>query len=326
MASITKRGKKWRVQVRRRGARPQFKTFSKKVLAETWARDMEMEAEAGKFNGEDPDLGQLVQRYLTEVIPLRPMQRSHVATLRTLRRQVAGTPLSKVDPGWMLAFAQSRNVAASTRGQEFVFLGMVLRHAETFWDVRPDMDAWRRGRNGLKKLGMIAHSSERDRRASDEEIERILDEMRSTLPMDDLIQFALGSAMRLSEVTRITWADLDTKRKLVTIRDRKHPSKKTGNHQTIPLLGDTFHIAARQPKWRKQIFPFNPSSISAAFHRAVVRAGIEDLCWHDLRHEAISRLFERGLSIEKVALISGHRDWRMLRRYTHLDPESLHAA
>lgn len=48
--------------------------------------------------------------------------------------------------------------------------------------------------------------------------------------------------------------------------------------------------------------------------------GIVDLRFHDFRHEATSRLFEAGLSIEKVALVTGHKDWKMLKRYTHLDP------
>ena len=120
------------------------------------------------------------------------------------------------------------------------------------------------------------------------------------------------------------WDDLDREKKLLTIRDRKHPRKKMGNHQTIPLLGQSYEIAVRQMKWKPEIFPYDPNSISAAFHRAVVRAGITDLRWHDLRHEGISRLFEAGLSIERVALVSGHADWSVLRRYTHLKPESLH--
>jgi site-specific recombinase XerD len=53
---------------------------------------------------------------------------------------------------------------------------------------------------------------------------------------------------------------------------------------------------------------------------------IKNLHFHDLRHEATSRLFEAGFSIEQVALVTGHKDWKMLRRYTHLRPEHLHSA
>lgn len=324
MASITKRGDSWRVQVRRRGHKPLYQTFTKKALAERWAREMESEVEAGKFVAEDPDFGVLVQRYIDEILPVRPMQRSHVATMRNLKRRVAGTKVSEITPAWMLEFAQGVNAAPSTRGQLLVFLGLVLRTADTFWGVRPDWDGWKRGRHMLLTYGLIGPSQARSRRVSEEEIELILDCMQSGLPMEDLIRFAVDSCMRLGEIVRVVWSDLDTEGKTLTIRDRKHPRKKLGNHQTIPLLGEAFTIASRQMKWRKEIFPYDAGSISAAWHRAVVRAGLDDLRWHDLRHEGICRLFERGYEIQEVALVSGHSDWNMLRRYTHLKPESLH--
>lgn len=94
--------------------------------------------------------------------------------------------------------------------------------------------------------------------------------------------------------------------------------------QTVPLLGRTFGIIQRQVKQSKFIFPYNPNSIGAAWCRAVQHAGLEDVRWHDLRHEGISRLFTQGYGIEQVALVSGHTSWNQLRRYTHLKPESLH--
>jgi site-specific recombinase XerD len=65
--------------------------------------------------------------------------------------------------------------------------------------------------------------------------------------------------------------------------------------------------------------------MTTAFQRARRRAGVDGLRFHDLRHEGISRLFERGMQIQQVALVSGHRSWSMLKRYTNLKPESLHA-
>lgn len=324
MASITKRGDSWRVQVRRKGHKPLTKTFSKKALAESWAREMEQQIEAGAFHAEDPDFGVLVQRYIDEILPIKPMQRSHVATMRNLKRRVAGTKVSEVTAQWMLSVAQGMDCAPSTRAQYFVFLAMVLRTADTFWDTRPDWDEWKRGRHMLVQYGLLGRSQERNRRVTNDEVELILDCMQSSLPMEELIHFALDSAVRLGELVRVTWGDLDETKKTLTIRDRKHPSMKIGNDQTIPLLGRSFDIVQAQVRQKKQIFPYDAGSISAAFHRAVVRAGLVDLRWHDLRHEAICRLFEAGYEIQEVALVSGHRDWNMLRRYTHLKPESLH--
>lgn len=326
MATIVKRGDSWRAQIRKAGAKTLSATFSKKALAEKWVRETELAIETGQFNREDPDFGSLVQRYIDEIMPMKPMQRTHVATMRTLRRKVAGTLVSKVDPAWMLDFAKGMDCAPSTRAQYFIFLGLVLRTADTFWDVRPNWEDWKRGRAALLDYGLIGRSGERNRRVTDEDVAKILDNMRSGLPMDDLIAFAIASAMRLSEVTRARWEDVDHQKKTLLIRDRKHPSKKRGNHQVIPLLGDAYPIVKRQIVQDGLIFPFDGNSISAAFHRATVRAGIPDMRWHDLRHEAISRLFEKGFRIEQVALVSGHSSWQMLKRYTHLTPESLHDA
>jgi integrase len=111
------------------------------------------------------------------------------------------------------------------------------------------------------------------------------------------------------------------------IRDRKHPKDKIGNNQRVPLLTvtgfDPTIIIARQSRKSDRIFPVNERSVSTLFARATEALGIEDLHFHDLRHESISRLFAAGFRIEQVALISGHRDWAMLRRYTHIRAEDL---
>lgn len=324
MATITKRGENWRVQIRRRGAKPIYKTFSKKILAEKWASEMELQVEAGKFAAEDPDFGVLIQRYIDEILPIKPMQRSHEATMRNLKRRVLGTRVSQITAQWMLDVAQKFDCGPSTRAQYFIFLAMVLKTADTFWEVRPNWDEWKRGRHMLIQYGLIGRSKERSRRVTNDDVDAILDCMQSSLPMEELIGFAIDSCVRLGELVRITWGDLDEDKRTVVIRDRKHPRLKQGNHQTIPLLGRSFDIVKAQVRQKKEIFPYNPNSISAAFHRAVVRAGIVDMRWHDLRHEGICRLFEAGYEIQEVAMVSGHADWNMLRRYTHLKPESLH--
>jgi hypothetical protein len=88
-------------------------------------------------------------------------------------------------------------------------------------------------------------------------------------------------------------------------------------------MGD-LAAAADHHRGQGRIFPHHHESISTAFTRACVELKIDDLHFHDLRHEGTSRLFEAGLSIEKVALVTGHKDWRMLQRYTNLKPEDLH--
>jgi integrase len=119
---------------------------------------------------------------------------------------------------------------------------------------------------------------------------------------------------------------------MLTIRDRKDPREKKGNDQRIPLLAvsgyDAMALIEEQRAIRgnedDRIFPYCHKSAGTAFTRACRDLDIEDLHFHDLRHEGTSRLFEAGFRIEQVALVTGHKDWKMLRRYTHLKPESLH--
>src|SRR5262245_24327061 len=139
--------------------------------------------------------------------------------------------------------------------------------------------------------------------------------------------------MREDEICRIEWPDVDMKKRTITVRDRKDPRRKDGNHQKVPLLNltgyDAWEVLLEQrivTRAQGRVFPHNGRSVGAAFRRGCKKLKIKDLHFHDLRHEATSRLFEAGLSIERVALVTGHKDWKMLRRYTHLRPEHLHSA
>lgn len=92
----------------------------------------------------------------------------------------------------------------------------------------------------------------------------------------------------------------------------------------MPLLGEAFEIVNAQPRIAPFVFPYNHESVSAAFERACDALDIEDLRFHDLRHEGVSRLFELGYSAMEVMLVSGHRDVNSLRRYLQIAPERLH--
>jgi integrase len=98
---------------------------------------------------------------------------------------------------------------------------------------------------------------------------------------------------------------------------------KNGHPRTIPLTPKAVEILASLDRKDERVFPVTPNAVRLAWERLRKRAGLEDLRLHDLRHEAVSRFFEYGLTVPEVALISGHRDPRMLSRYTHLRPEKV---
>jgi integrase len=176
-----------------------------------------------------------------------------------------------------------------------------------------------------KRLGLTAKSRQRDRRPTIEEIARLMalfaerqTRRPDSAPMQRIMGFALFSTRRLEEITRITWEDFEPEAKRVMVRDMKNPGEKIGNDVRCDLPEEAVAIIQAMPRADRRIFPYGTDAIGASFTRACKVLGIDDLHFHDLRHEGLSRLFEIGLNIPHVAAVSGHRSWTSLKRYNHL--------
>ena len=144
------------------------------------------------------------------------------------------------------------------------------------------------------------------------------------------MRFAIATGLRQDEICRIVWNDVDEAHRTLTIRNRKHPRDQRTNTQTIALVTDTgwdplalLREQARVSGRLGRVFPYCGRSVGAAFRRACRTLSIRDLRFHDLRHETASRLFEAGYQIPEVAMVTGHKDWKMLRRYTNLKAQDL---
>jgi integrase len=140
----------------------------------------------------------------------------------------------------------------------------------------------------------------------------------NSAPMHKIVGFAIGSTRRLSEITRLEWSDYEPQNTRVFVRDMKNPGEKEGNDVWVDLTPEAIAIVESMPRIAKFISPFNPKSISKSFTEACKALEIDDLHFHDLRHEGCSILAERGLSIPQIAKHSGHRDWKSLQRYVEI--------
>ena len=190
----------------------------------------------------------------------------------------------------------------------------------------------RLGRIALNRLGLIDKSAERHRRPTKEELAMIIATAdanpRQIIPLGRIVKFAVATAMRQDEISRVHWDDFNAAHATLKIRQRKHPRQKATNDQVIPRVADSGYDAVaiikeqgdRLGRRTSFIFPHDGRSVGAAFRRVCRDLGIEDLHFHDLRHEAVNRLFEADWDIPQVAAVSGHKDWKMLQRYTHLRP------
>jgi integrase len=343
MAAITKLPSgNWRVQVRRKKSYVS-NTFRRKIDAEAWA----LEAERTIDKGLDPTATASKSVYtFSDIIDLhiRDLQevgkrigRSKEAVLKSLKISLGTYQVEDINRTLLIEFGKKRAKAGAgpaTLAIDLSFIGTLLTHAAAVHGVTTSPQEVRLARVALKRLGLVGPSDERDRRPTQQELDRLIlyfeHKSRQLIPMHRIVQFAVATAMRLQEICSITWDDVDAANRIITVRDRKDPRRKYGNHQRIPLLAlsgyDAWQILLQQrllTGGRGRVFPHHHKSAGTSFHRACSELGIADLHFHDLRHEATSRLFEAGLTIEKVALVTGHRDWKMLRRYTNLRPESL---
>ncbi|MBA8885603.1 tyrosine-type recombinase/integrase [Dokdonella fugitiva] len=329
MASIQERNGRWRAFVRRKGESVS-ESFLTKSAAKEWARRVESQIDRGEFRSAQASsvtLATVIDDYEKELRASNRRSKTKLSAYRMLRQGLGALSVVALTADDVLTHVRRRRATGTgpaTLNMEIGFLDELLTYARMKLPVgNPVADA----RPMLRRLHLIAKPKERTRRPTALELERLRDYWRfprgKELPMTAIMDFAIATSMRLGEIVRLRWADIDHEKKLALIRDSKHPTDKIGNDLWIPLLGDSWDILLRQPRG-ELVFPFHRDAISRAFLRACKACAIDDLHFHDLRHEGASRLFEAGLQIQQVALVTRHRDWKSLKRYTNLKPEALH--
>ncbi|MDO8912207.1 MAG: site-specific integrase [Phenylobacterium sp.] len=346
MATYTKLSSgSWRAQVRRKG-RYISETFLNRDDARRWATENERTIDQGgtpqpKRIARMSTFADLVDLHVADMTEVgKAPGRSKAATLDMLKRELGKKAVVDLDRDRLIKFGRARasqGAGPVTVSMDIGAIRLVLSHAAAVHGIAASAEPVDQARIALKRLGLVGKSNERDRRPTEDELTKLFAEFdgndRLTIPMSRIVKFAIATAMRQEEICRVTWDDLNTRTRMLMIRDRKDPREKKGNDQRIPLLKvsgfDPLGLIEEQRESRtnseERIFPVNHRSAGTAFRRACQDLKIEDLHFHDLRHEGTSRLFEAGFEIQQVALVTGHKDWKMLKRYTHLKPESLHA-
>ena len=324
---------KWRALVRR-GGYSKTATFPLKRDAQAWATQIEAQLSSMQITGYQAiptgyTLSNLITSYLNDV---NPEGRSKLFTVDMLNTKLGNHQLKNLSPIILRDFVNDRLKTAGgvTVAGDLSALGTILKYGRHVLKVDINPDIAKTARADLGARNVDTRGQERDRVATDDEIKRLCNEWKSnkllTLPMVALTQFALATAMRQAEICKLTVEDIDAKNKTALIRDRKDPRRKIGNHQTVPLLPEAWAIVEPILKKKKEgkLFDAYERSVSARFTRTCAKLKIKDLHFHDLRHTAITNLFKAGLQIQEVALLSGHKTWEQLRRYTHTQASDVH--
>jgi integrase len=316
MATLRKRGSKWQVQVRREGHNFS-KTFHLREDALKWAREQERRIDTGETSQPPTKLdatlrlAEVIARYEQEILPKKRTagvnERFHLRAI--LSHPIARLGVSHLSQASISAYRDYRlsQVSASTVRRELGLLLHALKIARTEWCLSiPE----------LRPITKPPENKPRERRLSEEELRALIDALsqcRNKL-VKPVFLFALATGMRRGEVLSLRWTNVDLEARTAFL-----PITKNGHSRSVPLSPQALSVLLELPRREGDlVFPISANSLRLAWERVKRRAGITDLRFHDLRHEAISGFFEMGLSVPEVSLISGHRDPRMLFRYTHL--------
>ena len=320
MGCVRKRGKSWNAQVRIAGWRSFTKSFKSKSDAKLWIDELERKLHSAPIPDIPIDrkiaLGELLIKYADEVSPSHTGCVAETCRLKSIARRWIG----ELDIRYLTKqhFIQYRDdritvVTGSSVGSELALMKRVLDTAVKKWGYGIPY-------NPIKDIEFPKGSTARTRRLVGDEKERLLIAASSqrNIYIASIIEFAIETGMRRSEILKLRWCDVDLENGFATLYDTKN-----GEDRRVPLTRKCIEVLQTVSQTDERVFPISATCLRLAWNRARKKAGITDLRFHDLRHEAVSQFFEMGMSVPEVALISGHKDVRQLFRYTHLNPENV---
>lgn len=320
MAAIRKRGDKWQARIRIKGQAAIEKSFSNKADAEAWAKITEAEMIRGVFikrtDAERTTLLELIDRYGREISPTKRGHDAESYRLEQFRQaKVAKQAVASITAAMIATWRDERlkAVSSGTVLRDLQLMSHVFSVAERDWGLHLPNG------NPVEKIRKPAPGKARDRVLTDTEREALLlacGQCKNSW-IKPVVQFALETAARRGEILSLSWRDVDLERCTAKV------DGKTGA-RVIPLSGQCAALLKGLPRSLDgRVFPVTAETLKQAYERAVVRAGISGFNFHDLRHDALTRLAKLGLSILELRSISGHTTANMLQRYVAIDPAEL---
>lgn len=307
----------WQAKIRRDGKNIS-KTFTTKRDAERWATTQEADMHKGIWQdnsvAESQKFVSLIHLYSSTVLPHKKSGRSDQSRCILLiekfghlkTSQVTTYELSKARDEWSKVYAP-----ASVKN----LLGLVNRIMKY---AQIDLGVFLPQGLPVEQIRKPIVRNQRERRLNPNEKSLLLRHAPTNLK--NCILFAIETAARRGEIANLFWSDINFKERYAHLRDTKNSEPRK-----IPLTNNVLELLQSIPKREGgRVFGYtHPDSITTAFKRVCEQAGISNLHFHDLRHEATSRLFEAGLNVMEAASVTGHKELRMLQRYTHLKPSDI---
>ncbi len=326
MATIVRRGKgQWQAKIRKKGYRRLSKTFYYRDEAVAWAREIESKMDKNLYfdttEAENTTLLEALKRYSKEITPKKKVPEVELGRIRRWQQHhLAACSLIAIRGKDMADFRDQRlaeGVSSNTIRLELAIISHLYTIARKEWGMENLV-------NPVSNIRLPRPSRARDRRLINDEEKRLLTAARKSRSrvIEPVIILALETAARRAEIVSMKWKHIDRQNRTWFL-----PETKNGTARTVPLSSNAIAVLktlqTEPTRIDGKVFGVKTHSITQAFSRCCKMAKIEGLRFHDLRHEATSRFFERGLNMMEVASITGHKDLKMLKRYTHLRAEDL---
>jgi len=337
VAAIQKRGKKYRVRVIRRGFPTQSKTFNTHAEAIRWSRDIELQMDRGQFRQEKAHgicavdkstlFREAAEHYQKTHSIHKKIVRCETSRLNILIKRWGAIPIAQVDKTSVIALRDDllkMDRSGETINHYFNTISKLFQMLNDEWDL--DIA------NPIKGIKRMPPSPGRAKRVN-VELESLLLSGCDYLSLPllcSIIQFAIQTGMRRGEIMGLTWVDIDLPNRKAYLHQTKN-----GEPRQVPLTRQAMAVLEALSKDEEKVFPMGMDALRSQFTRLKHYAkgqwngiGINpynDLRFHDLRHEALSRLSDAGLNVIELSHISGHRTLGMLKRYTHPSHEAIFA-
>jgi integrase len=324
MVSIRKRGPyQWEARIRKKGRPLTCKTFESRAEAEKWSKEIESEMDRGVYvsrsEAEGTTLHEALERYIAEYLPRLAQVENNIYKARMLQRRSLATKYMSAIRGKDVAdFIKEREaegISPNTIRLDLALLSRLFNVAISDWGMESL-------NNPVARVTKPKLPKGRERRLESGEEARLL---AATNPeMQDIIKLALETAMRREEISNLLWSNINLDRRTATLLVTKN-----GEARTTPLSPKALELLtaikdASMAAKGDRVFTQSPSAITQNMRRACKSAGLAELHFHDLRHEATSRLFENtDLEAMEIKSIAGHKSMQMLARYSHLRTERL---
>lgn len=328
------------IRIKKDGAviHSESRTFSKRAMAQAWMAKREGELEVpGAIEATKHKavlVGDLIQEYLDVVMADGSFGRTKQAHLKQLLgysiARLPATTLTSLDVLTHVGWRRKNGAGPTTAGNDLVWLRVVFRYARRVMGIPAPLDVINVAAEEARAARMIAKARRRTRRPTPEELELLDAHFRRPLrqlsspPMRLFMWLAIYSCRREDELCNLLRSSFHEESKTYLVRDMKHPDGSAGNDKLALLpergWGVVRAILRDVPSDDGRLLPFKAITVSAAWTRACKALGIQDLRFHDLRHEGASRLGEDGATIPEMQQVTQHESWGSLQIYVNMPP------